>query len=497
MKILHGLPRGVKGKVARIPSEYWTDPGYFSKLSPYNCTQILAGAVDGELVGLNTEQGLVNIAGAGSGKSVMMKTNAILYRGNMVIVDPKGDIAEDTAQWRDEVHKQIIFIFALGVTLSKRLKKYLARWNPLDNLGELEHLLENIAKVSDGLMKPDPKAEAHWIDSGRTFLEGVILHVVTCNLYEGKRNLITVHRLITKGKPLPGEDTPSMKGLVMEMLQNAQILKDKDEDLGEALEGMTFDFWDREDRERNSVLSTVRTHLKFLYYKSIRKVLTPDPTQRTLKNLDILKAGHATVYASISVGMLPVFSPFLRVLINMTLEMVERVKVRPKAALLIVMDEFFVIGYSKEIDNAAGFIRGFHVKFLIILQTLTQLQSNFDNWEVFLGNNCLQCFGNNDMATLEYIEKRCGQTPVKVVQQSIAKTEAVGSESISEQLHPLITAQEAAKFFSRNDPLKRQLVIQPGFDPIILQRIEWYRKDAPYHQKYFSKFCRFLEQRTR
>ncbi len=497
MDIFYGLPRGVRGREGKIPREYWADPELLKRHFYYNRTQISPGAFGSHLLGLNTEQGLVTIAGAGSGKSVMVIVNASNYLGSMVIVDPKGDIAEKTAEWRNEVIGQDVYIFALGVKLSKKLKKLMAKWNPLDNLGGPDTVLENIAKVSDGLMKPDPKAEAHWIDSGRTFLEGVILHVMTCSLYERRRNLISVHRLITTGRPLPGEDTPSMKGLITEMLQNAEILKDKDEDLGEALEGMTFDFWDREDRERNSVLSTVRTHLKFLYYKSIRKLLTPDPTKKTLKNLDILKTGYSTIYASISVGMLPVFSPFLRVLVNLTLEAVERVKVKPKVPLCIVLDEFFVLGHLKEIDNAAGFIRGFSVKFHVILQTLSQIKSLYDNWEVFMGNNCLQCFGLNDMTTLEYIEKRCGQTPVRVIQESIGKEEAVGSESISEQQFPLITAQEASRFFARIDPLKRQLLIMPGYEPIILQRTEWYQKEAPYFQQYFSKFCRFLETRNK
>lgn len=282
------------------------------------------------------------------------------------------------------------------------------------------------------------------------------------------------------------------------MLHQALFLKNKDVDLAEALEAGTFDFFERADKERDSVLSTLRTNLKFLSYKAVRQVLVPNPERRHLSSLDLLKKKRITIYISPAAGRLVQFNRVLRLFVNLTLESVEREKTPPSVPVLLVLDEFPVLGYMRQLDVAAGFIRGFGVKLWIICQNLSQIKNLYkEGWETFLGNNCLQFFGNNDQFTLNYIEERCGKTPVKVTQQSIQKTEAVGSESLSHEMHPLITVQKAAKFFSRMDSQKRQLVIQPGYDPIILQRIEWYLKDAQYHQKYFSKFCRFLEQQSR
>ncbi len=495
MNILHGLPRGVKGKEARIPSEFWAEPETIKNDFVYNGTQISPGAIGDQLIGLNTEQGLVSIAGAGSGKSVQLKSNAALYRGSMIIIDSKLDIGKDIAPWLEATGSHENFIFEMGVRVNKKLKKLLASWNPLETVNNPETLLEDIGLIADALIIHDPGSESHWPDSAKIFLEAVILHVVTCKLYEGKRHLITVHILISKGRPLPGGDTPSMAGLCKEMLHQAIYLKDKDEDLAEALEAGTLDFFERTDKERDSVLSTLRTNLKFLSYKSIRKILVPHPDRKHLTSLDLLRERKIAVYLSPAAGRLGQFNRLLRLFVNMTLESVERVKDSQSVPILMVLDEFPVLGYMRQLDIAAGFIRGFNVKLWVICQTLSQIKNLYkEGWEVFLGNNCLQFFGNNDLTTLEYIEKRCGQTPVKAIQHSIAKTEAVGSESISEQLHSIITPQEAAKVFSRIDPGQRQLVIQPGHDPIIIQRTEWYRKDAPYFKKYFSKFCRFLEE---
>ncbi|MCA9458681.1 MAG: type IV secretory system conjugative DNA transfer family protein [Nitrospira sp.] len=497
MNVLQGLPRGVNEKKARIPREQWANPDMVRNQFPYDGTQISPGALGDELTGLNTEQGLVTTARSGTGKSVQLKGNIVHYRGNMLIIDPKGEMADETALWRETVLDQDIYFLPLGIRIRKSLEKYSSTWNPLENLKDPETLLEDIGLIADALIIHDPNSESHWPDSAKTFLEAVILHVITCPIYEGKRHLITVHRLIGKGVSFPGEEQSSISGLCKEMLHQALFLKTKDEDLSEALEAGTFDFFERTDKERDSVLSTLRTNLKFLGYKAVRKILTPDPNKKHLTSLDLLKKKRMTLYISPAAGRLAMFNRMLRLLVNLTLESVEREKTPPPVPVLLVLDEFPVLGYMRQLDVAAGFIRGFGVKLWIICQNLSQIKNLYkEGWETFLGNNCLQFFGNNDQFTLNYIEERCGKTPVTVVQQSIQKTEAVGSESISHEMHPLITAQEAAKYFSPIDPLKRQLVIVPGHDPIILQRIEWYRKDAPYHQKNFSKFCRFLEERN-
>ena len=53
------------------------------------------------------------------------------------------------------------------------------------------------------------------------------------------------------------------------------------------------------------------------------------------------------------------------------------------------------------------------------------------------------------------------------------------------ELHDLLTPDEVAVNFSRSDRLKRQLVIWAGFDPMILQRVEYFDAGGP-HQGVFK-----------
>lgn len=81
-----------------------------------------------------------------------------------------------------------------------------------------------------------------------------------------------------------------------------------------------------------------------------------------------------------------------------------------------------VLGYLRQLEDAAGQIAGFGVRLWPILQDLGQLKALYrDRWQIFIGNSqFVQAFGNNDLETLKWISERLGQTTVVV--EEIAKT---------------------------------------------------------------------------
>jgi len=112
-----------------------------------------------------------------------------------------------------------------------------------------------------------------------------------------------------------------------------------------------------------------------------------------------------------------------------------------------------------------------------ILQDLTQLKRDYkESWETFLGNAGLtQWFGVNDLTTLEYLSKRLGQTTLDVINQGeISRGQALkgfSGRSVSKQVIELMTPEEIGRYFSRQSG--RQLVLWPGSDPIVMQRLNY------------------------
>ncbi|HBE68595.1 MAG TPA: hypothetical protein DDW52_10650 [Planctomycetaceae bacterium] len=52
-----------------------------------------------------------------------------------------------------------------------------------------------------------------------------------------------------------------------------------------------------------------------------------------------------------------------------------------------------------------------------------------------------------------------------------ATRDAASGENWSVGVHPLMTPEEIIRIFGRNDPLQRQLVLRPGYRPMICQRV--------------------------
>ena len=97
-----------------------------------------------------------------------------------------------------------------------------------------------------------------------------------------------------------------------------------------------------------------------------------------------------------------------------------------------------------------------------------------------MGNaGAVQFFGNADLTTLEYIQKRLGKTALEIQRVSNRAEEMVGTRSNSVVLYDLITGEEASRLFARDDALNRQLVIVAGKAPMIIQRVAYYDENDP------------------
>jgi type IV secretion system protein VirD4 len=406
-------------------------------------------------IGLADDRHVITVAGsrAGKGRGVIIP-NLLSYPGSVLAIDPKGDLAAETARFRREQLGQSVYaIDPFGV--SQLDSSYQATYNPLQTLNRFsETLVEDAGLIADALIVPSDHSDPHWNDSAKTFVEGIILHVVTGSAYEGRRNLGTVYDLLMKAD----------EALRLEMLNNPAA--------SGAVVDAAVDFFERADKERLSVLSSARQQLKFLSYSQIRKVLVDGDFE-----LGEMKRKPVTIFLSLPAMRMGTCSRLLRLFVNMTLAAMEAEQVKPRYPVLMCLDEFAVLGPMKTIENAAGQIAGLGVKLWPILQDLGQLKSLYkDRWETFMGNaGVLQFFGNSDLETLTWISKRLGNTTVLTQSHSQVGREAserqgATGDSWGQSTQEILTIEEASRLFGRDDHLLRQLIIRPSFPPMILQR---------------------------
>jgi type IV secretion system protein VirD4 len=165
---------------------------------------------------------------------------------------------------------------------------------------------------------------------------------------------------------------------------------------------------------------------------------------------------------------------WLRTIIDLGLYVFERDTRKVDTPLLMVLDEFPVLGYMRTIEAAAGQIAGFGVKLWTIVQDITQLQRLYrDSWETFVANSgIVTAFGNSDGSTLKYLSDLLGRITMDVIRDSEASAAQLrsGAKMTQRQTRddPLLAPHEIAIRFARDT--RRLLAIPAGASPLGIQR---------------------------
>lgn len=461
--MLETFPRG-NGQRSGFPEAAWCDPARLTAHEKwrYGDGSVVVGRIGSHVLGVRDDRHLMTVAGSrsGKGRSVIVP-NMCLYPGSVIAIDPKGDLATITAARRGEgsahakgMGQRVYVLDPFRAVRGTAAQSYRAGFNPLSMIEpEGAYGRDDAALIADALIIPS-HSESYWTDAAKMLLTGLILHVCASQEPEN-RTLLTMREHLTG-------DAESLAELLAEMAVSDVA--------GGVVARAANTLVAMSERERSSVLSTAIVQTDFLDSPAMREVL--GASHFTLASL---KDNPTTVFLSLPAGRMGTHSRWLRLMIALAIEAMERNRARPAHPVLILMDEFHALGPMQSIERAAGLIAGYGVRLWPVLQDLTQLKRDYkESWETFLGNAGLtQWFGINDLTTLEYLSKRLGQTTLDVISQGEISLQQASSgfsgRSLSKQTVSLMTPEELSRFFSRQSG--RQLVLWPGSDPIVMERI--------------------------
>jgi len=370
----------------------WSDP----KNYPYQSGNLFLGHDGTQEIGLKTERHALTVAGAGAGKGAcVIIPNLLRWPHNALVIDPKGEAAEATAEKREAMGQAVHVLDPFdSARVADRFK---ACYNPLDELApESLTIKEDIDALADGIvMRPDPQA-AHWDDGAQAIIAGLIAYV-KMRAPEERRNLIEVRAIL-------GDDDAFAEAL--------EEMKGMTDCAGAAKEAYAAVF----AKEGQYFVSNARKNTRWLDSKAMVKTLS-----RSTFSLSDLKAGKATVFLVLPANYLGQHGRFLRLFVRSGIEAMARKL--PSGELrgeqcLFLLDEFFSLGYIDEIAKAAGLMRGYGLQLWPILQDIGQLVTLYgkEGSETFFGNADLhQFFGNTDPMTLQLMATMTGTFTVEEV----------------------------------------------------------------------------------
>ena len=470
------LRRGVAGQQGALVDAGWLDPSLLElpewgyRDSAHRVAGIVLGYRNDRGIGSQDNRHVLTVAGSRGGKGVsLIVPNLLLYDGSVLAIDPKGELAKITARARREKGQKVVVLDPFGESGLAS-----GRFNPLAQLDPAgTNVKDDAALIADALIVANER-DPHWTDSARILVKAAILYALT--LPEADRHLITVWQLLS-----------GQHAIVTDVARRAECSKRVA--LFKLLQGCTgvFDdtvaaagenFGQMADRELASVFSTTLTQLEFLDSKAMEDVLIESDLA-----LAELKTGRATLYLCLPATRMGTHSRWLRVIINLALVAFERTKVKVDIPVLMVLDEFAVLGHMKSVEVAAGLMAGFGVKLWIVLQDLTQIKRLYkESWETFIGNAGIATFwSNSDKTTLDYLSEKLGQTSVRLAQSNdiTFQQRMSGATGMREELRVqrLAAAHELEQMLERKK--KRILVMAAGHPPVILERILYYDPDDP------------------
>lgn len=413
----------------------------------------------------------------GKGVSVIIPTLVDSWSDSVFVLDVKGENYQMTSGWRHNKFNNDILYFSPK-------KGNSCHFNPLAEIRYLsEREIEDAKTIADLIVVGDEKsADPFWETAGSDFILGVILYV----LYKGrgKAGLGDVVDFIT--------DTSAPLSDRMEKIKKVPMFKKNDENdrkIMEKLEKIYSDEKDvvqkgihpfiarcmadtlsKGDKTMASIVATAKAKLSVFQMPTVKK----NTSSSDFHIIDLM-AGEKpkSLYIVIEPGDLQSLAPLLRILVIqcvtlLTPEMDYTGKgggVKFNHRLLMLLDEFPAIGKMEILEKAIGYVAGYGMKMMIVVQSLDQLNKIYTKDNMFLSNCQVQVFYTaNENATAEYVSKTIGTKTIKT--HSVSGGLLNRNVSVSEQARDLIKPEEVRRF-----PLDKILLLVGGKPPIITKKI--------------------------
>lgn len=406
----------------------------------------LGRSLDDEAVplGYQDDRHICLISGSRGGKGAsIIINNLCLYPGSVVVLDPKGENATVTAARRGKGSE---YCEGMGQAVhvldpfgdAEISDEYRKCFNPLDaldpnnpaNKDVFDEIVDEVDRIASALVvKNKSSADPIWDQQSHDLIKGVILYVLTSRDFEGRRNLVTVRDLITRGdwegvevlKNAGDKEPPSAHALLFGRMQKNMVFDGIISGIGTKF----FDLVTQAPKTYQSVLLSANTHTNFIDSPKMRHCLSKSDFK--LSDLKTDEKG-VSLYLCLPQRNADSHSGWLRMIISLLITEMERVKKQPASGhrVLMVLDEFAGLGQMKPLEERAAQIAGFGVKLFFILQGIGQLKDIYkENWEIFLSG--LKIFFSLDgYGTQEYISKLLGDTEIIIESKSENKNESKG-----------------------------------------------------------------------
>jgi type IV secretion system protein VirD4 len=364
-----------------------------------------------KLVRYSGKKHLVTVAPSGTGKGTAVQIPVLLeHDASMFMIDPKGENAIVTADYRKKTLKQDVFIVNPFGVLDAEFKEQGLEchgFNPLNGLNhEDTHFVADVAALSEALIVTEGN-DPYWSNSARELISCLIMNICINEKVPKNRNLKEMRVRLAR----PEVELLAHLIAIAKNTNNPKPLRQK------------ASLFTNSSKGTASIISTAISQTSFLDDPCISDNLCLNDF-----GFNQLKDKPTTVFLILPARFMVAYSKWFRILITSALDTLMSTHKQPKKPVLFMLDECATIGYLPCIETAVGLARGYGIQIWSFFQDIHQLKDIYGaRAESFLANaGVQQYFTPNDAEMAERISKRIGNTTIRATSWSNSNGQSIG-----------------------------------------------------------------------
>jgi len=428
----------------------------------YGKRGVIVGKVGSRYLVYGGQEFVLLAAPTRSGKGVsIVLPNLLHYDESVVVLDIKMENFAYTSKFR-QAHGHHVYLFNPFSTDCQT-----HRWNPLDAVDrDQNRRVGEIQAIGQVLYPTEQIKDAFWNESARNLFLGLTLYImetpsVPCSLGE------VLRQASGKGQP------------IKEYLQDLISTRAKSEaPLSDDCTAALHRFCTTSDNTMASILATLTAPLIIF-----SNPIVDAATSATDFDLKQVRVQRMSVYVGIPANRLSdaalLVNLFFSQLIHYNTVDLPATNPNLKHQCLVILDEFPAIGRVNILAKAVGFMAGYNLRLLPIIQSLSQLESVYGEKDArtFVTNHACQIlFAPREQRDAQHYSQMLGTYTAEAISTGTSRPLAWGngkqassSSTRSEQARPLLLPQEVKELGDQ-----RAIITLMHTKPILCDKARFY-----------------------
>jgi type IV secretion system protein VirD4 len=434
---------------------------------------VVLGAVEGGYLRYRGDAHVLAFAPPGGGKTTcVVVPTALAHPGPLVVLDAKREIYKLTSGFRRRVHASRVLCWAPSG------RQGFSRHNPMLEIRDHPYDVRDAQRIAGALIASVPtNTDPFWREAPRQILVGALLHGKYCPSWG---SLPKVYELFTIGgqKALQEMARAPHDPRLRFGWTNP---KGRASATHPAVAAAAENILEMSPQTRSSVLATVSAALSI--YADPVLAESVSASDFSLREIAREGAGPITLYLCFEPDERDRLGPHLRVVVSQLagaiLERDASKRWGWRERILLLLDEFPVLGAIREIEQGLAYFRGYGATFLVVVQYLGQLIQAFGREEAVSPNCAVQvAFAPTDLATAERLSSLSGKQTIEIDQVSrssggIGSGRSNTSRQTVLQGRSLLDASEFRRL--RRD---QAVVFLPGLAPLVVKKKPYFADPA-------------------